>query len=94
MPLITICVFTYAHALARSRPSPPLFSGGNCELTQPGTSIVHKGVTIIGYTDLPSRLAGQSSALYANNVSRLLLAMTAKDGKTVREGGGRAQIIQ
>ena len=35
--------------------------GGNCELTEPGQVVVKHGVTIIGYTDLPSRLAKQSS---------------------------------
>src|SRR5438874_12843746 len=40
--------------------------GGNCELTSPGEVVVRHGVTIIGYTDLPSRLARQSSTLYAN----------------------------
>jgi len=37
--------------------------GGNCELTVPGQVVVRDGVTIIGYTDLPSRLARQSSTL-------------------------------
>ena len=45
--------------------------GGNCELTVPGEVVVRHGVTIIGYTDLPSRLAGQASTLYANNLLRL-----------------------
>ena len=45
--------------------------GGNCELTEPGTVTVKHGVTIIGYTDLPSRLAKQSSTLYATNLLRL-----------------------
>lgn len=45
--------------------------GGNCELTVPGQAVVRHGVTIIGYTDLPSRLARQSSTLYANNLLRL-----------------------
>ncbi len=35
--------------------------GGNCALTEPGKVTVKHGVTIIGYTDLPSRLAAQSS---------------------------------
>ena len=46
--------------------------GGNCELTVPGQSVVRHGVTIIGYTDLPSRLAKQASTLYANNLLRLV----------------------
>jgi NAD(P) transhydrogenase subunit alpha len=45
--------------------------GGNCELTEPGSIAVRHGVTIVGYTDLPSRLARQSSALYATNLFRL-----------------------
>src|SRR5512140_676272 len=45
--------------------------GGNCELTEPGQAVVKHGVTIIGYTDLASRLAGQSSTLYSNNLLRL-----------------------
>src|SRR4051794_9110664 len=45
--------------------------GGNCELTEPGQVVVRHGVTIIGYTDLPSRLAKQSSTLYATNLLRL-----------------------
>jgi len=56
--------------------------GGNCELTEPGQVAVKHGVTIIGYTDLPSRLAKQSSTLYATNLLRLTEELCkAKDGK-------------
>ncbi len=55
--------------------------GGNCELTEPNKVVVKHGVTIIGYTDLPSRLATQSSTLYATNLFRLSEDMCkAKDG--------------
>jgi NAD(P) transhydrogenase subunit alpha len=55
--------------------------GGNCELTVPGEITRHDGVTIIGYTDLPSRLATTSSQLYATNLRHLLTDMTPeKDG--------------
>jgi len=55
--------------------------GGNCELTEPGEAVVRHGVTIIGYTDLASRLAGQSSTLYSNNLLRLAEELCkAKDG--------------
>jgi len=58
--------------------------GGNCELTEPGKVVVHNGVTIIGYTDMPSRLATQSSQLYATNLRHLLTDMTPdKDGQIV-----------
>jgi len=55
--------------------------GGNCELTEPGQAVVKHGVTIIGYTDLPSRLAKQSSTLYSTNLLRLTEELCkAKDG--------------
>ncbi len=46
--------------------------GGNCECTVPGEVVVRHGVTIIGYKDLPSRLAKQASTLYGNNLFRLM----------------------
>ncbi|BBI99228.1 NAD(P) transhydrogenase subunit alpha [Ferrigenium kumadai] len=55
--------------------------GGNCELTEPGKVVVKHGVTIVGYTDLNSRLARQSSTLYANNLLRLTEELCkTKDG--------------
>jgi NAD(P) transhydrogenase subunit alpha len=47
-------------------------NGGNCELTEPGKEIVHQGVTIIGYTDMASRMANVSSDLYGTNLWHLL----------------------
>jgi len=57
--------------------------GGNCELTVPHElSVTDNGVTIIGYSDLPSRLPTQSSQLYATNLRHLLTDMTPeKDGQ-------------
>ena len=59
--------------------------GGNCELTVPHElSVTDNGVTIIGYSDLPSRLPTQSSQLYATNLRHLLTDMTPeKDGQMV-----------
>ena len=55
--------------------------GGNCELTVPGEAVVRHGVTIIGYTDLVSRLAKQSSTLYSTNLLRLTEELCkTKDG--------------
>jgi NAD(P) transhydrogenase subunit alpha len=55
--------------------------GGNCELTVPGEAVVRHGVTIVGYTDLASRLAKQSSTLYSNNLLRLTEELCkTKDG--------------
>jgi NAD(P) transhydrogenase len=50
-------------------------AGGNCEATVPGKLVVKNGVTIIGYTDLPSRLPTQSSTLYSNNITKFLLSI-------------------
>ncbi|MBI5791786.1 MAG: Re/Si-specific NAD(P)(+) transhydrogenase subunit alpha, partial [Rhodocyclales bacterium] len=55
--------------------------GGNCELTEAGKTVVKHGVTIVGYTDLASRLAKQSSTLYATNLFRLTEELCkTKDG--------------
>ncbi len=55
--------------------------GGNCELTEPGQVVVKHGVTIVGYTDLNSRLARQSSTLYGTNLFRLAEELCkTKDG--------------
>jgi len=56
--------------------------GGNSELTQANQVVNHQGVTIIGYTDLPSRLAAQSSQLYGTNLRHLITDMCpGKDGQ-------------
>jgi NAD(P) transhydrogenase subunit alpha len=58
--------------------------GGNCELTEPDKVVVKHGVTVIGYTDLPSRMAAQASQLYGTNLRHLLTDMTPeKDGNIV-----------
>jgi len=55
-------------------------AGGNCEVTKPSEKYNYKGVTIIGYTDMPSRLPTQASTLYANNISKLLLSLSGGKG--------------
>jgi NAD(P) transhydrogenase subunit alpha len=56
--------------------------GGNCALTEPGKIVVKHGVTIVGLTDLPSRLSTQSSQLYGTNLRHLLTDLTPeKDGE-------------
>jgi NAD(P) transhydrogenase subunit alpha len=58
--------------------------GGNCELTVRDEVVKTNGVTIIGYTDLPSRLASQASQLYGTNLRHLLTDLTPeKDGNIV-----------
>ena len=53
--------------------------GGNCELTEPGQTVVREGVTIHGEVNWPSTVAFHASQLYSRNVSALL-AHLAKDG--------------
>jgi NAD(P) transhydrogenase subunit alpha len=57
--------------------------GGNCELTVMDEKVVSaNGVIIIGYTDFPSRMAAQSSMLYANNIRHMLADLTpGKEGE-------------
>lgn len=54
-------------------------AGGNCALTVAGEHVVHQGVHILGFTDLPSRLPSTSSQLYATNVFHLVQDMMGKD---------------
>ena len=73
--------------------------GGNCELTEAGKANRVHGVTILGYSDLPSRLPTQSSRLYGNNLTKLLQLLGGPDdfsidfedeiirGATVTKGG-------
>jgi NAD(P) transhydrogenase len=53
-------------------------TGGNCELTRPGESYKYGEVTIVGYTDIASRLPQQSSTLYSNNITKLLTTIGEK----------------
>jgi proton-translocating NAD(P)+ transhydrogenase subunit alpha len=57
-------------------------AGGNCELTEPGQEIRHGGVTIVGFTNLPSTMPFHASQLYARNVAALLQHL-APDGELV-----------
>ncbi len=61
--------------------------GGNCELTVADEKIVtDNGVTIVGYTDFPSRMAAQSSSLYSTNIRHMMTDLTPeKDGVVVHD---------
>ena len=56
-------------------------SGGNCEVTRPGETVVHEGVTVIGPVDLPSRVAHDASQMYARNIASFLGRITGEDGQ-------------
>ena len=55
-------------------------TGGNCELTSPGETTVHSGVTIIGDTDLMARVPADASRMYSRNVAAFLDLVTGEDG--------------
>ncbi len=61
-------------------------NGGNCECTRPGHAVEAHGVHIIGYTDLPSRLAPTASHLYGNNLVHLLTDMGGARTFKIDEG--------
>ncbi len=74
-----------ASAVAAMRPGSVVVdlaaeAGGNCELTEPGEEVVREGVTIVGFTNLPSSMPFHASQLYARNVSALLQHL-APDGE-------------
>jgi NAD(P) transhydrogenase subunit alpha len=58
--------------------------GGNCALTEPGKVVDHKGVKIVGYTDLPSRMASMSSRLYGSCVAAFLEELGRSEDTPVR----------
>lgn len=60
--------------------------GGNCELTKPGETIVHNGVTIVGETNLPASAARDSSQMYARNIASFLQNLRDKQGALKLDG--------
>jgi NAD(P) transhydrogenase subunit alpha len=76
-----------ASAVAAMRPGSVIVdlaaeAGGNCELTDPGEEVVREGVTIVGFTNVPSTMPYHASQLYARNVHALLLHL-APEGELV-----------
>ncbi len=58
-------------------------SGGNCEGTKPDETVIHNGVKIIGYSNLVSEAAAESSKLYSRNLYNFLEYITNKEFKVV-----------
>ena len=54
--------------------------GGNCELTHPGETVVHQGISILGPLNLASSAPFHASQMYASNIAAFLKLMLAKDG--------------
>ncbi|VDM03895.1 unnamed protein product [Schistocephalus solidus] len=69
-------------------------AGGNVETTRPGQLYTYNNVIHVGYTDLPSRLAGQSSSLFANNIANFLLSMAPKDSRGVLELNLQDEVVR
>jgi len=59
-------------------------AGGNCELTRPDEIVTHHNVSILGFTDLPSQIAVDSSALYARNLLAFLTPLVDKESKSLK----------
>lgn len=55
--------------------------GGNCELTEAGSTVIKHGVTILGETNIPATVPSDASALYARNLLDFLKLIIDKDGK-------------
>lgn len=55
-------------------------TGGNCELTRPGETVVHNGVQILGPVNLPSSLPYHASQMFSRNLVTFVLEMTNKEG--------------
>ena len=60
-------------------------TGGNCELTEPGETVITHGVTIAGPLNLPSQLAFHASQMYAKNLQSFLTLLVTKDGTLVTD---------
>jgi NAD(P) transhydrogenase subunit alpha len=55
--------------------------GGNCELTKPGETVIHQGITILGPLNLPSTIPYHASQMYAANIVAFLKLMVQKGGE-------------
>ncbi|WP_108880943.1 Re/Si-specific NAD(P)(+) transhydrogenase subunit alpha [Anderseniella sp. Alg231-50] len=55
--------------------------GGNCPLSKPGQIVDHKGVAIMGHENLPGKLAGNASTLYAKNLQNFVDLMVSPEGE-------------
>lgn len=76
--------------VARMRPGAVIVdlaaeTGGNCELTQAGKTMIEHGVTIIGPRNLPARVPFHASQMFAKNLQSFLSLVVAKDGSLVND---------
>ena len=59
-------------------------NGGNCPLSEPGKVVVKHGVTLVGHTNVPSRIAVDATSLYARNVLTFLTPLVDKETKALK----------
>jgi NAD(P) transhydrogenase subunit alpha len=57
--------------------------GGNCELAEAGRTVEHNGVKIVGYLNVPGRLAATASSLYARNLYAFVETLVDKETKAL-----------
>jgi len=79
-------ILVTADAVRRMRPGSVVVdlageAGGNCELTEPGETVVVDDVTIASPLNLPSTMPEHASQLYARNVQALLELITGEEGQ-------------
>jgi NAD(P) transhydrogenase subunit alpha len=58
-------------------------TGGNCEVTRSGETVVHKGVVVMGPDDLPGRVAVDASHMYSRNLTAFVARITGDDAALV-----------
>ena len=63
--------------------------GGNVEMAKPGEVVTHQGVKIVGYLNMPGRLAATASSLYARNLTAFVETLVDKEAKSARGELGR-----
>lgn len=73
-------VFDLIHEiLEQHHPDLAVEQGGNCPLSEPGKVVQKHGVTLVGYTNMPGRIAVDASALYARNLLNFLGLLITKE---------------
>ena len=81
-------VLVLKETVARMKPGSVIIdlaasTGGNCELTRDGKTVIADGVTIVGRSDYPAAMSSDASRMFGNNLVNLLRIMTDRDGNVI-----------
>jgi len=81
-------VLVLKETVARMKPGSVIIdlaasTGGNCELTRDGKTVIADGVTIVGRSDYPAAMSSDASRMFGNNLANLLRIMTDRDGNVI-----------